>query len=64
MRSMLLLLMIVGVLGGGFWVDLVVGLVGWGDRLGGRMHCGLASLRDSPRDEGVGGCRDLYFEMA
>jgi hypothetical protein len=35
---MLLLLMIVVGLGGGFWVDLVVGLVGWGDRLGGRMH--------------------------
>ena len=52
---MLLLLMIVGGLGGGFWVDLVVGLVGLGDRLGGRMRCGLASLRDSPRDEGVGG---------
>jgi len=51
MRSMLLLLMIVGVRGGGFWVDLVVGLGGLGDRLEGRMRCGLASPRDSPRDE-------------
>jgi len=42
MRSMLLLLMIVEGLGGGFWVDLVVELVGRGDRLGGRTHYGLA----------------------
>ena len=42
MRSMLLLLMIVEGLGGGFWVDLVVELVERGDRLGGRMHCGSA----------------------
>jgi len=42
MRSMLLLLMIVEELGGGFWVDLVVELVERGDRLEGRMHCGSA----------------------